>query len=60
MKKKSFDYSEAMLELDSILAKVENPETNMEDIGKLLKESRTLIKNCREYLRELRESINEE
>ena len=49
--KDKFDYSLAMTELEGIAKKVENPETRLEDIDKLIARSRELIKDCREYLR---------
>lgn len=55
-----FDYSKAMAKLEEIAAKVENPDTSLDDIGALVKESRELIGACREYLRTVRESVAEE
>ncbi len=52
-----FDYSAAMAELREIADKVENPNTSLDDIGALVKRSRELIRNCRNYLRSVREEI---
>lgn len=59
MSEKKFDYTKAIAELDEIVAKVENPETSLDDIGALVKRSKELVKSCREYLRSVRESIDE-
>ena len=53
------DYSKAVAELDQIAAKVENPETSLDDIGTLVKRSKELIAQCRQYLRSVRESIED-
>lgn len=55
-----FDYTEAMAELEKIAAKVEDPDTSLDDIGELVKRSRDLVAKCREYLRTVRESVTGE
>ena len=55
-----FDYSKAMAELEEIAAKVEDPGTSLDDIGALVGRSKTLIEQCRNYLRSVRESIEKE
>lgn len=60
MAKEKFDYTKAVAELDGIAAKIEDPETSLDDIGALVSRSKVLIKECREYLRSVRESIQEE
>ncbi len=55
-----FDYTKAMAELSEIAAKVEDPKTSLDDIGALVKRSRTLVKQCREYLRSVRETLDSE
>lgn len=55
-----FDYSKAVAELEQIAAKVEDPQTSLDDIGALVKRSKELIGKCREYLRSVRESIEEQ
>lgn len=59
MSTEKFDYSKAVAELDQIAAKVENPETSLDDIGALVKRSKELIAQCRQYLRSVRESIED-
>lgn len=56
---KKFDYAQAMAELEGIAAKVEDPKTSLDDIGPLVSRSKTLITECRNYLRSVRESIEE-
>ncbi len=54
---KKFDYAKAMARLEEIAVKVEDPKTSLDDIAGLVKESRALIKDCRDYLRGVRASI---
>ena len=49
-----FDYAKAIKELEEIAAKVENPETKLDDIDALVGRSKELLKQCREYLRTAR------
>ncbi|MBQ8060751.1 MAG: exodeoxyribonuclease VII small subunit [Bacteroidales bacterium] len=60
MDTKQFDYSKAMAELEEIALKVEDPKTSLDDIGALVSRSKTLIEECRNYLRSVRESIEKE
>ncbi len=60
MDTKQFDYTKAMTELEGIAAKVEDPKTSLDDIGALVSRSKTLIEECRNYLRSARESIEKE
>lgn len=55
---KKFDYAKAISELDEIAAKVENPETKLDDIDALVGRSKELLKQCREYLRGVKEKID--
>lgn len=48
---KGFDYKKAIEELEAIAAKVEDPQTGIEDIDKYIKRSQELIAQCRDYLR---------
>ena len=52
-----FDYKKAMEELEAIAAKVEDPQTGIDDIDKCMKRSQELIAQCREYLRGARSVI---
>ncbi len=53
-----FDYNEAVEELEAIAAKVEDPNTGVEDIDKYIRRSEELIEKCRAYLRGAREKLN--
>lgn len=53
-----FDYAKAIAELDQIAAKVENPETKLDDIDALVCRSKELLGQCREYLRTVKEKID--
>ena len=54
-----FDYTKAIAELEAIAAKVEDPNTGIDDIDKYIKRSQELIEACRAYLRGVREKVNE-
>lgn len=55
--KEEFDYEMALAELESIVAKVEDPETGIGDIEKHIGRSMELIALCRAYLRGAREKL---
>jgi exodeoxyribonuclease VII small subunit len=55
--KQKFEYAKAVEELEAIAAKVENPETGIDDIDKYMKRSQELIAACRDYLRGAREKL---
>ncbi len=56
----TFDYNEAVAELEAIAVKVEDPNTGIEDIDKYIKRSEELIGKCRAYLRGAREKLDNE
>ncbi len=60
MSEEKFDYAKAMAELEDIAAKIEDPKTSLDNIGALVSRSKTLIEQCRNYLRSVRESIEKE
>ena len=49
-----FDYVKAVEELEAIAAKVEDPNTGIDDIERHIRRSEELVKACREYLRGVR------
>lgn len=53
-----FDYKDAVRELESIAAKVEDPSTGLDDIDKYVKRSKELIAACRAYLRTVRDKVD--
>ena len=60
MSEEKFDYGKAMAELEGIAARIEDPKTSLDDIGALVARSKTLIEECRNYLRSVRETIEKE
>lgn len=50
-----FDYAKAVEELEAIAAKVEDPNTGVDDIDRYVKRSKELLEACRAYLRGARE-----
>lgn len=56
--KQKFEYAKAVEELEAIAAKVENPETGIDDIDKYIRRSDELIEACRAYLRGAREKLD--
>ena len=53
-----FNYTKAVEELESIAAKVEDPQTGIDDIDRYIKRSEELIGACRAYLRGAREKVD--
>ena len=53
-----FDYKKAIEELEAIAAKVEDPQTGIEDIDRYIKRSEELINSCRDYLRGARQKLD--
>ena len=53
-----FDYQKAIEELEAIAAKVEDPQTGIDDIDRYIKRSEQLIFACRAYLRGAREKLD--
>lgn len=53
-----FDYKKAVEELESIAAKVEDPQTGIDDIDKYIRKSEELIEACRAYLRGVRQKVD--
>ncbi len=56
--RRKFDYKEAVRELESIAAKVEDPSTGLDDIDMYVKRSKELIAACRAYLRTVRDKVD--
>lgn len=57
--KEKFDYAKAVEELEAIAAKVEDPQTGIDDIDRYIKRSEELVTACREYLRGARAKLDE-
>lgn len=58
VKMKEFDYTEAIAELEMIAAKVEDPQTGIDDIDRYMKRTEELVEACRAYLRGAREKLD--
>ena len=58
MEEKKFDYAKAVDQLEKIAAKVEDPATKLDDIDALVARSNALLKECRAYLRSVKERID--
>ena len=58
MEEEKFDYAKAVAELEKIAAKVEDPATKLDDIDALVARSNKLLKDCRAYLRSMKERID--
>lgn len=56
--KDKFDYAEAVEELEAIAAKVEDPQTGMDDLEKYIRRSEELVEACRAYLRGAKEKLD--
>ena len=57
MENENFDYKAAVSRLEAIAAKIEDPATALDDIDSLIKESDTLVAGCRQYLRTVKEKV---
>lgn len=55
--KDKFDYTKAVEELEAIAARVEDPQTGIDDIDRYIRRSDELVEACRAYLRGAREKL---
>lgn len=53
-----FDYNAAVAELEKIAAKVEDPATGLDEIDRCIRRSDELIGRCRDYLRTVRNTVD--
>ena len=58
MSMEKFDYKAAVDELEFIAAKVEDPQTGIDDIDRYIRRSKELIEACMAYLRGAREHLD--
>lgn len=56
---KKFDYAKAIAALEEIAKKVEDPTTGVEEVDKYITETEKLVKECREYLRTIRDKVDD-
>lgn len=54
-----FDYNKAIEELEQIALKVEDPSTSIDQIDNFLARSKELTEACRNYLRSVREKVDD-
>ena len=54
-----FDYNKAIEELEQIALKVEDPSSNIDQIDKYLARARELTEACRNYLRTVRDKVED-
>lgn len=59
MEAERFDYGKALEELEAIAKKVEDPQTEIDDIDRYIGRSAELIEKCRAYLRTAREKLED-
>lgn len=59
MKMKEFDYAKAIEELETVAARVEDPQTGIDDMEKYIRRSKELVEACRAYLRGAREKLTQ-
>ena len=55
---KEFDYKASVEELEAIAARVEDPQTGIDDIDRYIRRSEELVQACRRYLRGAREKLD--
>ncbi|BDD04790.1 exodeoxyribonuclease VII small subunit [Aureibacter tunicatorum] len=58
MEIENLSYKEAMKKLESILEKVENPETDLDELLSLIEEAGKLMEYCKGKLQNTEEKIN--
>ncbi len=58
MAKKEKSYQEALLELEKLVAEIENPQRSLTEISEDVKKAVELISQCRELLRKSEENLN--
>ena len=54
-----FDYNKAIEELERIAKEVEDPATSIDQIDKYLARAKELTEACRDYLRSVRDKVDE-
>ena len=59
MAKKEMGYSEAIAEIEAILAKIEGGETDIDDLAAEIKRAAKLLQNCKEKLFRTEEEVKQ-
>ena len=55
--KEKISYSEAVAEIESILAQIENDELDVDELSENVKKISVLVKDCREKLTKTKEDV---
>lgn len=55
-----FNFNESVQQVEDILRKVENPDTGVEESGRLIEQARKLLDGCYAFLRSEREVNKDE
>ncbi len=58
MSKKQYSYSEALKELEALIDKIENGESDVDELSDMVKKATELIKRCKEKLRNTEADLN--
>lgn len=58
MEEKEFDYAAAVARLETLVARVEDPSTGIDDIAGTVSKAEDLLKKCRAYLRQARQTLD--
>ena len=59
MTKKKNEYTEAVAEIEEILAQIENDELNMDELSDKIKRVNVLIKNCKKKLFDTEQEVED-
>lgn len=57
--KKTISYSEAMAEVEEILAQIENEELDVDDLAEKVKRVSVLLKTCKDKLMKTNEQVEQ-
>ncbi len=58
MKKKKFNYNQAIEEINGLLTKIENSEPDVDELSDMVNHALQLINQCKQKLRETEEKLN--
>ncbi len=57
MAKEKFSYTKALKEIEAIVTKIDSEEVDIDDLSELVKKASTLIKQCKEKLKNTGEDL---
>ncbi|MDQ3536130.1 MAG: exodeoxyribonuclease VII small subunit [Bacteroidota bacterium] len=58
MKKENLKYKEALNKIETIVEKIENDEPDIDELGSMIKEALSLLKLCKEKLKNTDVELN--